>query len=419
MNNRIFKILLSVVLAFVLWSYVVTVQRTDTKQTFYNVPVVLDGESVLEDRGLKLASNKELTVTLELMGNRSQLNQLRSSDITVLVDLTRITEAGQKSLKYDVSFPGDIQDSAIEVVSRNPGEIQVQVEEWATKSIPVQAELPGDLPENYIIDQKNVTLEFESVNIEGPKNLVDQIAMAKVVVDMAGRTESVEERVNITLCDGDGNPVEDVSAITLNPHRVLVKVPVLMVKELQLKVPMVEGGGLTGNDEGVKLELEFDTVTVSGAPAAIAQLGDSLVLTTIHLSQETESFTDREYPVVLPEGIRNLSGVDTVKVSLTLPPVKVQEFRVRQISYQGLGEGLKAEIGTAIIPVWIRGRESVLEKVTEENIIVTVDLTGVSQSGYHAATVTVEGVSDVGVVPNPNLSSEEYLVYVKITKQGG
>lgn len=360
MNSKIFKLLLSVVLAFVLWSYVVTAQRTDTEQTFYNVPVVLDGESVLEDRGLKLTSDKELTVTLRLSGNRSQLNQLRSSDITVLVDLSRITEAGEKAMKYTVSFPGDIQDSAVEVVSREPAEIKLQVEEWDTKQIPVKAELPGELPENYIIDQQNVSLEYESVTISGPKDLVDQISMAKVVVNMDGRTESVEERVNITLCDENGQPVEDVSTITPDPYRVLAKVPVLMVKELQLQVPILEGGGLTAED--VELTVEYNTITVSGTPAVIAGLGDSLTLTTIDLGQENESFTDREYPVSLPEGIRNTSGVESVRVSLTLPLVKVQEFRVRQIDYEGLADGMKAEIATAILSVWIRGRETVLER---------------------------------------------------------
>lgn len=415
MNSKIFKLLLSVVLAFVLWSYVVTAQRTDTEQTFYNVPVVLDGESVLEDRGLKLTSDKELTVTLRLSGNRSQLNQLRSSDITVLVDLSRITEAGEKAMKYTVSFPGDIQDSAVEVVSREPAEIKLQVEEWDTKQIPVKAELPGELPENYIIDQQNVSLEYESVTISGPKDLVDQISMAKVVVNMDGRTESVEERVNITLCDENGQPVEDVSTITPDPYRVLAKVPVLMVKELQLQVPILEGGGLTAED--VELTVEYNTITVSGTPAVIAGLGDSLTLTTIDLGQENESFTDREYPVSLPEGIRNTSGVESVRVSLTLPLVKVQEFRVRQIDYEGLADGMKAEIATAILSVWIRGRETVLEKVSEEDIHVTVDLTGITQSGYYPATVTVEGHTGVGVVSNPGHSSAEYVVYVKLTKQ--
>ena len=61
-----------------------------------------------------------------------------SSDITVLADLTRIYEAGEKQLSYSVSFPGSAQNNPIEVVSRKPDSITLTVVEWASKEIPVE-----------------------------------------------------------------------------------------------------------------------------------------------------------------------------------------------------------------------------------------------------------------------------------------
>lgn len=417
MKNKIFKILLSTVIACALWIYVITVERTETEQIFYNVPVILDGESVLEERGLKITSDTDLSVTLRLIGNRSDLNKLRSSDITVLADLTRIYEAGKKELSYTVSFPGDIQNNAIEVVSRDPASITLNVAQWATKQIGVQAVLPGTLPEDYIIDHQNVELEYETVSIAGPKEVVDQIAMAKVVVDMDGKTGSVEERVNITLCDEQGQPVEDVSSITPDPYRILVKVPVLMVKDIRLQIPVVEGGGLTAED--VEVTMDYDTITVSGNPAVVSNLGDTITLGTIDLSKETESFTDREFTVQLPEGVRNTSGVDTVKVSLTLPQVKVAEFRVpmAQFSYEDLPAGMAVRFRTQYLTVWIRGRETILDKVELTDIKVIVDLSGATQTGYYPASIVVENVSDVGVVPNPSDPAASYEVYVAISAQ--
>lgn len=414
MKNKVLRILLSAVIACALWVYVITVERTETEQMFYNVPVVIDGESVLEDRGMKITSDTDLTVTLRLSGKRSVLNNLRSSDITVLADMTRITEAGKKELNYSVSFPGDVQDSSIEVVSKDPASIAVTVAQWETKEIPIQTELPGTLPESYIIDHQNIQLDSGAVTIAGPKDVVDQIAMAKLVVDMDGRTESVEERVNVTLCGSDGTPVTDVSSVTPDPYRVLVKVPVLMVRDIGLRLPVTEGGGLTAED--VQVTMEYDTITVSGSPAVVSKLEDTLTLGTIDLSQENESFTDREYPVKLPEGVRNISGFEAVKVSLTLPPMKVKEFQVplKQFEFTGLPEGMKHQVRTQSLDVWIRGRETILDKVEPTDIRVIVDLSSATQTGYYPATVVVDNISEVGVVPDPSSPNDPYEVYVAI-----
>lgn len=414
MKNKVIHVLLSLVLAFGLWVYVITVERTETEQTFYNVPVVMDGESVLEDRGLKITSDTDLTVTLRLSGNRSVLNNLRSSDITVLADLTRISESGKKELSYDVSFPGNVRDSAVEVISREPASVTVTVAQWETKEIPIQTQFPGTLPEDYIIDYQNVQLDHGSVTIEGPKDVVDQIAIAKVVVDMDGRTESVEERVNITLCDGKGMPVSDVSSVTPEPYRILAKVPVLMVRDLQLVLPVTDGGGLTAQD--VTVTMEYETITVGGPPSVVSKMEETIAIGTIDLSQESESFTDRAYAVKLPEGVRNISGFDSVKVSLELPPMKVKEFTVGQdrFVFSGLPEGLTYKVRTQSLGVWIRGRETVLEKVEAGQIRLEVDLSGATQTGYYPATVVVEGDSQVGVVPDPSSPNEPYEVYVTI-----
>ena len=47
-KSKIINLLIAAVLACVLWVYVVTVERTDMEWDFYNIPVVMDGENILE-----------------------------------------------------------------------------------------------------------------------------------------------------------------------------------------------------------------------------------------------------------------------------------------------------------------------------------------------------------------------------------
>ncbi len=414
MKSKMLKILLSVTIALTLWLYVISVERTETVQNFRNVPVILDGESVLEDRGLKIVSDTDLTVDLELTGNRSELNKLRSSDIVVIVDLTRIYEAGEKELEYSVTLPG-----TIEVVSREPQTINIEVARWVTQEVPVQLEQVGSLPDNYIVDQQNVTLDRQFITLSGPQSVVENIAMAKVTVDMTGRTESVEERVSVTLCDENGVPL-DVSSVTVDTDKVLVKIPVLMVKDIQLQVSVISGGGLTAQD--VTVTLDKTEITVSGSPAVISKLEDVLVLGTIDLSQELEGFTDRTYQVELPAGVKNLSGIEEVQVSLEMPEREIQSFDLSmedmldRVELQNVPDGVPVRVReNQQLTVWIRGQAKDLEKVMITDFRIVVDLTGATQTGMYEAQILVENVSGVGVVSDPD---DPYEILVQIGESG-
>ena len=169
MKNKILTILLSVAIAFGLWLYVITYEYTQIEYTFYNVEVQLLGESTLNDRGLMIASESERTVDLTISGKRSDISKLKSSDITVLVDLSAIHEAGQRTLSYDVSFPGDVQNSALEIVRRSPESVQLTIADWESKEIPVNPEVLGTPADGFIVDEDSITVSHKTVNISGPR----------------------------------------------------------------------------------------------------------------------------------------------------------------------------------------------------------------------------------------------------------
>ena len=118
-KNRILSTLLAVSVAFVLWVYVITVVSPNSEATFYNIPVVVQGEPMLESYGLMNVTENIPTVTLKLSGNRSDLNKVNSSNITLIADLSKVYEAGTANLRYSISYPGDVASNAFEVVVRN------------------------------------------------------------------------------------------------------------------------------------------------------------------------------------------------------------------------------------------------------------------------------------------------------------
>ena len=96
MKNKLTSFLLSVVVAFGLWLYVTTTVSQEATLTIYNIPVVMEGESILSERNLMITEESSQDVDLTLSGKRSDLIKVNSNNITLKVDLTKIYEAGSK-----------------------------------------------------------------------------------------------------------------------------------------------------------------------------------------------------------------------------------------------------------------------------------------------------------------------------------
>lgn len=395
MKNKIITALLSFAIAWGLWAYVITVERTEIEDVFYNVPVVLDGETILEERGLMLTSQRNQTVTLKLKGNRSDLANLRSSDIVVLVDLTKIHEAGDKKLTYDVSFPADIQGSAIEVVSREPSTIPLTVEQWATKEVPVRLNYTGNVPEGYNADKQNAVIEYNTVTVTGPADIISQIAMAKVTVNLENQTQTLVENLRYALCDESGEPISDVSSVTTNRGEIKVTVPVQMVKDVKLTYTVVEGGGLTAGD--VTITADYETITVAGNAASLIAL-EEIDLGTVDLGTLTES-GKLVFPIKLPEGVTNQTGITSVTVDVVLPELETRSYDVTNFRIENVPKGMRGEIVNKILNVEVRGRGPILDKLKPEDIVVVVDFTDVTLGRFTMeATIEIKKYETVGAV---------------------
>ena len=89
MKNKFGAILLSVAIAFGLWLYVITYVSPNSEETYYNIPVVLEGESVLNERGLMCTSTSSSTVSLQLAGARSDLIKVNQGELIGYVESIR------------------------------------------------------------------------------------------------------------------------------------------------------------------------------------------------------------------------------------------------------------------------------------------------------------------------------------------
>lgn len=392
MKNKLLAALLSLAIAVGIWLYVVTVVSPNSDKHYYNIPVVMQSEVLLQERGLMITDTDTNMVDLHLEGSRVDLNKLSSSNITVAVDVSKIYEAGTHSMSYGITFPGDVASNAITTLSKNPGVVTVNVEERVQKDVPIKVIYSGTLPKDFVVDDP--VMDVENVNIAGPKSVVDHITEARIQVDIEGRNESFSEQRKFTLCDKNGDPV-DAKLVTTDVAEISITLKIMRVKEVALVANVIYGGGAT--EQTCKVVIDPAAIRVSGSDNILENL-EQLELGTIDLSEIPENDI-LSFPIKLPEGVVNETGVTEATVAVQFQNLATKTLTVNNIKAINVPEGMKAELITKALEVVVRGPEGQIGNLKPEDITVTVDFAD-AQAGTIKlkAEITSSTAPDIGAV---------------------
>ena len=398
-RNKLGALALSFAIALSLWMYVRTYVKPDYEQTFYNVPVALEGGPKLAERQLMLLSEEEYEVNIKVHGNRQDVSKINSGNIQLVANLADIYEPGEHNLTYTIIYPGDVPTGSVSA-ERNPDRVRVVVARKKTKEIPVKVVYEGDVPADYIKDTAAMELDYTYVEITGPEDVVDKIDHAAVTVQCSGRTESIYESYRYALRDSDDKPV-DAEYITTSVSEVKVYLPISMVKKIPLTLTLVDGGGATA--ETTKLVIEPAEISISGSEAALNALPE-LNLGTIELDQITQD-TTREFEINLPEGVKNVSNLSTAKVTISFPRLATREFTITEFKPLNLPAGMAWEPLTKQLTITVRGLKSEVQRLNAADILVQVDLTGVENTAAVEPTIRFpENLSSLGEVGSYSIS---------------
>ena len=398
-KSKLLMALLSLVIAFGLWLYVVTVVSPESEKTVYNIPVSLQSESILEERGLMVTTEDIPTVNLRLKGNRTDLDKVNSANITVSVDVSRVGEAGEHSLSYSIGFPGDVPNNAISTQKRTPDTVTITVEERTSKPVKVYVEVDKEtVSEGFRVDTENAQLSAAEILLTGPKRVLDQVERATVFVDVTDKKESVNnERVSYTLVNVDNQPVDDtqVEDNLETPGIITVeKLTIGQVKEISLVVDVVAGGG--ADESNTEVIMAPQTITVFGSTKLLESLGDTITVGTVELGKIPEN-TQIKFPIQLPDGITCESGETEVAVDVLFPQLSTKTLSITEISLTNQPTDMTAQIITKVLEVTVRGPSELIETIDETKLRVSADMKDVPE-GTQTLPVTITTTADYATV---------------------
>lgn len=410
MKSKIISGVLATLIAIGLWLYVVTVVNPAWEDTFYNIPVILENEEVLMERGLMLASDEDPAVTLKLSGNRSDMIKLNASNITIRADLSRIYSAGEQSISYSIVYPGDVPSNAFEVLSQTPQQITLSVVERKSKPVDVVLKFVGG-EEGYMPLKEDAVLDYERITVAGPADVIDRIAKAVVTIDLTGHKGTISQQYDYVLQDADNNPVES-KWIKTTPQKIHCTLKIQKVQDAEIGINILEGAGITANEYTVAYydqetgEEIREAIRISGSETQLAVAMGAGILrnnkllfdTTVDLGVTAGTPTEKGLEIVIsnldldelltPYELTNHSDIKIVKAVIRIPNRTTKTLRVTNMEKLNVPEGLQVDIKTKSLEVVVRCIEASVPFITESDFVIEVDFANASVGeGRFAATV--------------------------------
>ena len=404
MKNKLFSVLLSLLISFGLWMYVITEVSPNSEWTYYDIDVVLEGETLLKERNLIITGISSTSVDLTLSGNRSDLNELNSDNITLKADMTKIYDPGTHKIGYDIIYPGNIASNAFTREKQDPDSIVLTVE-WLIKNkeIPVNIIYQGKASDGYVVRRADVLMDHEHILVTGPESVVNQITQAVITIDLTDQKESISQNYRYTLCDSEGTAV-DSELIMVNTEEVHVDLTIHRKQQVNLVVTVIPGGGAT--EEDVQLKLSTESIQLSGSDIALEQVGDTINLGTINLA-DYETSTQLTFQIPTYEGVTNDSAETEVVVDLIFEGLMTKEIVLEDFVITGVPEGMEGQVITEKLTIKVRGPYELVNKLTAKDITATVDFTD-EEIGDATIRVKVEfseKFAPVGVLGKPSVTT--------------
>jgi YbbR domain-containing protein len=383
--------LLSLVLAVLVWVTAVSQSNPFDERRMTGIPL-----RVNQAPGLVVVNEANLPqiVTVQLIGQRSEVTLLAPDDVVVTADLTRLGPG-----THTVQLQGTAA-RGVRVNTIIPSQITVELEVIASQLVEVRPRIVNPPPPDTEADDPQ--LDVLQVEVSGPQSRVQQVSVAEVVIDLQDQRATYEDDVRPVPVDAEGNPVTDV---TVSPQVVHVTVPISeseTVREVNVN-PRTEGDP----PEGYFLRgIDYDpqTVYVSVPPGSSSVIPQTLPTVPIDITGRTGDFQET-VPL-------DLTGLDVIPISesnITVTVLIEAQTATRQlegvpVEQVGGNQSFQYRLEPSEVTLIITAPQPIIERLTSNSVRVTADVSGLRAAGNYNLTPTatlVELGTDVTITILP------------------
>lgn len=372
LGRNLRSLLWALLLSLSVWVAAVTAADPDEVRA---LPVPITLQVLGQDPRLVITGEIPATVRLTIRAPRSVWTELNGSpdSVRAVLDLSAI-DAGDHRLSPQIQ----IDARPARVVSVSPSSISLVLEPLITKSLALQTTISGEPAVGY--QAGDLELEPREVLVSGPESQVGLVTRVRVVINMNGIRESINQAVPVQAVDQNN---ATVTGVTISPATVNVSLPVARQGGFRdMAVKVVVRGQVAAGYRLDSISVFPPVVTVYSSDAERVSRLPGVVETQPLDLNAASSNVNLRVPLILPEGV-SVVGQQTVLIQAGISAVQ-SSFTLtgQRVEITGLPDDLEATTSPATVDVILSGPIPILDTLRPQDIRVTVDVNNLSVGTY-------------------------------------
>ena len=386
------KIIVQIVSLFIsigLWLYVTNTENPIRTVEVSKVPVQLLNANDLSKQGMALVPNQSIYVDLKVEGYSQDVYKLNKDNFSIKIDLA------EYALKLgDNSIPITIVDTPSNVTVKNTSNlvVTVKIEEIIEKDFKVESRIDVAAKANYYVAQPQINPE--TVTVSGPKSLVSQVKGVVVLGQEDNVFEDIVKNYEVVAIGDSGYTVEGVK---LSTERVQVIIKVNPGKSVPIKVGTIGNAGYNINIASMELSQNYVEIT---GPQYILDSISEIYTEAIDLSRITKN-SNMKVDLIFPDGIEKAS-ISYVTVSIEV-----------EYTTSGLASDFNMTASSDKVKIVLKGSKNKLDSINIENIVASIDLSSITDTGQYTETPAVNITGDAEGVEIISVES----IIINVTKE--
>ena len=295
------NMVISIVVAFAAWLYVVYNISPTTVKTYREVPVAYIGEDELAEKGLGVQSASVETITVKVRIKRIDSMGFSSDDISVTADVSDMGK-GDAEIAINVSTP---QGVSVERTSHTRTTVKTALSN--NRDVPVSAEFAAASEEarEPIASQ----LSFDEVSVIGAKSVVDKVAYVALVANEESiGADGLDVYAKPVAYDVDGKAIKHIVVL---PAVIEGHVAIATVKKVSLKLSVID----ESNDGCSRTYTVPQTIYIKGPATVVTNISE--VAASVNITGLTQSHSVK-LNYSLPEGVQLANRSLNTRLKLTV-----------------------------------------------------------------------------------------------------
>ncbi|HEY4544250.1 MAG TPA: CdaR family protein [Tissierellaceae bacterium] len=383
-ENSLTPKILALVIAIILWINVMDEVDPLIEIEYPDIPVEYINADNLAKEGLIILEPKESTIRVKVAGNKSNMNQFSSNNISAKVDLENVT-IGKNTVSVDLKLVNNI--SNIRLVDYKPREVVFSIDQIGEASKDIAIELLGELPEGYVLD--DVVVEPTEVKITGPKSYINKIHQVVARIDLTDKTEAFNKSVPLEILDIDG---ESIKGITRNPSMVNISVPIHRKQTVPINLKTINE--LPSHYRLLEMELIPDKVDlkIKNNKTKITSIDTKPIDVTKLIGGSSY-----EVELDLPKDVELANPNEKFILNYKLEEIgaKIFNYTASDVKFINLDDRFEVveESITGIISLILDERNEEVSQITQDMVNISLDFSNVAV-GENKVPIVVEGIPD-------------------------